>query len=185
MGVELALNFANKGAKVNLVLGPSSISVSHNNINVSNVESAKEMYSKATELFADSTIFIAAAAVADYTPKVVSSQKIKKEEGTPIIELIKTKDILAEMGIKKTNQFIVGFALETNNELENAKSKLKRKNLDLIVLNSLNDKGAGFQCDTNKITILTKSNKKLSFELKSKHDVAEDIVSTILIEIDA
>jgi phosphopantothenoylcysteine decarboxylase/phosphopantothenate--cysteine ligase len=185
MGVELALNFANKGAQVNLVLGPSSISVSHKNITVRKVESAKEMYSNAIEHFSTSTIVIAAAAVADYTPKAVSSQKIKKEEGTPQIELIKTKDILAEMGATKTNQFLVGFALETHNEIENAKSKLQRKNLNLIVLNSLNDKGAGFQSDTNKITILTKSNKKLSFELKSKQDVAEDIVNTILTEIHA
>lgn len=185
MGVELALNLANKGAEVNLILGPSLISVSHNNIVVSNVESAKEMYFTAMGFFKNSTIVIAAAAVADYTPKVVSTQKIKKELATPVIELIKTKDILAEMGAQKTSQFLVGFALETHNEIKNAKSKLQSKNLDLIVLNSLNDKGACFQSNTNKITILTKSNKKLSFELKSKQDVAEDIVNTILTKINA
>ena len=183
MGVELALNFANKGAKVNLVLGPSSIQVKHPNITVHRVESASEMYTKAMIYFKDSTIVIAAAAVADYTPTVVSEMKIKKEEGTPTFELKKTKDIVAEMGLQRAKQFLVGFALETHNEVENAQFKLERKNLNMIVLNSLNDKGAGFQTDTNKITILTKSNKKLSFELKSKQDVAEDIVNAILTEI--
>ena len=183
MGVELAINFANKGAKVNLVLGPSSIEVKHPNITVHRVESASEMYTQAMTYFNDSTIAIAAAAVADYTPTVVSEMKIKKEEGTPTFELKKTKDILAEMGLQRAKQFLVGFALETHNEVENAQLKLERKNLNMIVLNSLNDKGAGFQTDTNKITILTKSNKKLSFELKSKQDVAEDIVNTILTEI--
>ena len=185
MGVALALEFANKGAKVNLVLGPSNVSVSHNNISVTHVESAEDMYTAAIHLFNDCTIAIAAAAVADYTPKVVSDRKIKKEEGTPVIELTRTKDILAEMGATKKNQFLVGFALETHNELENAASKLKKKKLNMIVLNSLQDKGAGFQGDTNKITILTKDNKKLSFELKSKQKVAQDIVDTILTEIDA
>jgi phosphopantothenoylcysteine decarboxylase/phosphopantothenate--cysteine ligase len=183
MGTELALNFANKGANVNLVLGPSRIHIKHPNITVHRVESASEMYTKAMTYFKDSTIVIAAAAVADYTPTVVREIKIKKEEGTPIFELKKTKDILADMGLQRAKQFLVGFALETHNEVENAQLKLERKNLNMIVLNSLNDKGAGFQTDTNKITILTKSNKKLSFELKSKQDVAEDIVNTILTEI--
>tara|TARA_B110000971_G_C20037448_1_gene515264 strand:- start:3686 stop:4888 length:1203 start_codon:yes stop_codon:yes gene_type:complete len=185
MGVALAMNFANKGAKVTLVLGPSNIAVSHPNISVLNVESAKEMHAAAMHSFEDCSIAIAAAAVADYTPKIVSDRKIKKEEGTPLIELTRTKDILAEMGENRKNQFLVGFALETHNELDNADSKLKRKNLNMIVLNSLQDKGAGFQGDTNKITILTKDNKKLSFELKSKQEVAQDIVNTILTEIDA
>ena len=183
MGIELALNFAYKGAKVNLVLGPSNIHIKHPNITVHRVESASEMYTKSLIYFKDSTIAIAAAAVADYTPNVVREMKIKKKEGTPIFKLKKTEDILAEMGIHKVEQFLVGFALETHNELENAQLKLERKNLNMIVLNSLKDKGAGFQTDTNKITILTKSNKKLSFELKSKQDVAEDIVNTILTEI--
>ena len=185
MGVELALNFADKGAQVKLILGPSSINISHPNISVTRVESAKEMHNATMTCYGACNIAVSAAAVADYTPKNVSTQKLKKEEGAPQIELVKTVDILAEMGLKKKQQFLVGFALETNNELENAASKLSRKNLDMIVLNSLRDKGAGFQSDTNKITILTKSNKKLSFELKSKQDVAEDIVNTILTEINA
>ena len=185
MGLALAINFADQGAQVQLILGPSSLQINHPNITVHRVESASQMYEKAMHYYNDCTIAIAAAAVSDYAPKVVHTNKIKKEDGTPTIELTKTKDILAEMGIRKEHQFLAGFALETHNELENAQLKLERKNLDLIVLNSLNDKGAGFQSDTNKITILTKSNKKLSFELKSKQDVAQDIVNTILIEINA
>ena len=126
-----------------------------------------------------------AAAVADYKPVNKLLHKYKKESGTPKIELQKTKDILADMGAAKKDQFLVGFALETNNEIDNAKSKLLEKNLDLIILNSLKDEGAGFDTDTNKITILSKHNKLLRFELKSKHDVASDIVNSILNEIDA
>ena len=185
MGVALALSFADKGAKVNLVLGPSSINISHSNISVNRVESAKEMHAVAMTYFKTCSIAVSAAAVADYTPKTVSTKKLKTEEGIPSIELIKTKDILADMGSKRTTQFLVGFALETHNEIENAQLKLQRKKLNMIVLNSLKDKGAGFQGNTNKITILTKSNKKLSFELKSKQDVADDIVDTILTEINA
>ena len=185
MGLALAINFADQGAQVQLIMGPSSLQINHTNITVHRVESASQMYEKAMHYYNDCTIAIAAAAVSDYAPKVVHTNKIKKEEGTPTIELTKTKDILAEMGIRKEHQFLAGFALETHNELENAQLKLERKNLDLIVLNSLNDKGAGFQSDTNKITILTKSNKKLNFELKSKQDVAQDIVNIILIEINA
>ena len=185
MGVELALNLANKGAKVNLILGPSIINVTHINIVVTRVESAKEMFNAAIPLFKDCTIAISAAAVADYTPKKYSSKKIKKETEIRSIELSKTKDILAEMGVLKQNQFLVGFALETHNELEFASQKLENKNLDMIVLNSLNDQGAGFQVDTNKVTILTKSNKKIKFELKSKKEVANDLVTIIRTEIDA
>ena len=185
MGVELALNLANQGAKVNLILGPSIINVTHINIVVTRVESAKEMFNAAIPLFKDCTIAISAAAVADYTPKKYSSKKIKKETEIRSIELSKTKDILAEMGVLKQNQFLVGFALETHNELEFASQKLENKNLDMIVLNSLNDEGAGFQVDTNKVTILTKSNKKIKFELKSKKEVANDLVTIIRTEIDA
>ncbi len=185
MGVELALNLANQGAKVNLILGPSIINVTHINIVVTRVESAKEMFNAAIPLFKDCTIAISAAAVADYTPKKYSSKKIKKETEIRSIELSKTKDILAEMGVLKQNQFLVGFALETHNELEFASQKLENKNLDMIVLNSLNDQGAGFQVDTNKVTILTKSNKKIKFELKSKKEVANDLVTIIRTEIDA
>ena len=185
MGVELALNLANKGAKVNLILGPSIINVTHNNIVVTRVESAIEMFNAAIPLFKESTIAISAAAVADYTPKTYSSKKIKKVKESPSIELSKTRDILAEMGALKQNQFLVGFALETHNELEFASQKLENKNLDMIVLNSLNDEGAGFQVDTNKVTVLTKSNKKIKFELKSKKEVANDLVTIIRTEIDA
>jgi phosphopantothenoylcysteine decarboxylase/phosphopantothenate--cysteine ligase len=185
MGVELALNLANQGAKVNLILGPSIINVTHINIVVTRVESAKEMFNAAIPLFKDCTIAISAAAVADYTPKKYSSKKIKKEAEIHSIELSKTKDILAEMGVLKQNQFLVGFALETHNELKFASQKLENKNLDMIVLNSLNDEGAGFQVDTNKVTVLTKSNKKIKFELKSKTEVANDLVTIIRTEIDA
>ena len=185
MGVELALNLANKGAKVNLILGPSIINVTHNNIVVTRVESAIEMFNAAIPLFKESTIAISAAAVADYTPKTYSSKKIKKVKESPSIELSKTRDILAEMGALKQNQFLVGFALETHNELEFASQKIENKNLDMIVLNSLNDEGAGFQVDTNKVTVLTKSNKKIKFELKSKKEVANDLVTIIRKEIDA
>jgi phosphopantothenoylcysteine decarboxylase/phosphopantothenate--cysteine ligase len=185
MGVELALNLANKGAKVNLILGPSIINVTHNNIVVTRVESAIEMFNAAIPLFKDCTIAISAAAVADYTPKTYSSKKMKKVTESTSIELSKTRDILAEMGVLKQNQFLVGFALETHNELEFASQKLENKNLDMIVLNSLNDEGAGFQVDTNKVTVLTKSNKKIKFELKSKKEVANDLVTIIRTEIDA
>ena len=185
MGCELALTFADKGAEVMLILGPSAQDPIHNNITITRVESAEEMYQESIKRYQDCDIVIASAAVSDYTPTNKIEQKLKKEQGTPKIELQETKDILATMGQTKKSQFLVGFALETNNEIDNAQSKLERKNLDLIVLNSLNDKGAGFQYDTNKITILSKHNKMLSFELKSKQEVAQDIVNTILSEIDA
>jgi len=185
MGCELALNLANKGAHIELILGPSAQNPLHSNITITRVESAEEMYQASMLQFNSSDIVICAAAVSDYSPKSKAAQKIKKTNHIPIIDLEETKDILATMGRLKEKQFLVGFALETENELYNAQSKLERKNLDLIVLNSLQDKGAGFQYDTNKITILTKSNKMLSFELKSKQEVAQDIVNTILSEIDA
>ena len=185
MGCELALNFANKGAKVSLILGPSHENPIHDNITIKRVESAEEMHFESLSVFESSHIVIAAAAVADYKPVNKLTQKYKKESGAPEIHLQKTKDILADMGGVKKDQFLVGFALETNNEIDNAKSKLLEKNLDLIILNSLKDEGAGFETDTNKITILSKHNKLLRFELKSKHDVASDIVNSILNEIDA
>ena len=185
MGCELALNLANKGAHIELILGPSVQNPIHSNINITRVESAEDMYQSSMLHFTSSDIVICAAAVSDYRPQSTADHKIKKTHGAPSINLVETKDILATMGHSKENQFLVGFALETNNEILNAKSKLKHKNLDLIILNSLKDKGAGFQYDTNKITILTKSNKMLSFEIKSKQEVAQDIVNTILSEIDA
>lgn len=185
MGCELALNFANQGADVHLILGPSAQNPIHENISISRVESAAEMFQACVKPFVSSDIVVAAAAVADYSPASIHPNKLKKVDGLPQIELQQTKDILAYMGANKKSQFLVGFALETSNEFEHAKSKLKSKNLDLIVLNSLNDKGAGFEYDTNKITLFTKDNKKLSFELKSKQEVAKDIVNTILRQIDA
>lgn len=185
MGCELALSFANQGADVQLVLGPSHQTPSHTNLTITRVESAEEMFVASMSHYPTSDIVVAAAAVSDYSPVSKHAQKLKKEKGLSKIDLQETKDILAEMGTLKKHQFLVGFALETQDELAHANDKLLRKNLDLIVLNSLNDKGAGFQYDTNKITILTKHNKKLSFELKSKQAVAQDIVNTILSEIDA
>jgi phosphopantothenoylcysteine decarboxylase/phosphopantothenate--cysteine ligase len=185
MGCHIALCLAEKGAKVDLILGPSSQNPSHPNINIVRVETATEMYTESMKDFDSADIAVLSAAVADYRPKDVSDQKIKKESGIPQIHLEPTKDILAEMGSQKKTQFLVGFALETHNELKNAQSKLERKNLNMIVLNSLQDKGAGFQGDTNKITILTDSNKIIRFELKSKQEVAQDIINTILSEINA
>ena len=185
MGCELAKNLANHGAQIELILGPSLENPIHSKINITRVESAEDMYKSCMQYYSESDIVICSAAVSDYKPQYFAKHKIKKNDGLPPIQLVETKDILEIMGKSKENQFLVGFALETNNEILNAKSKLKRKNLDLIVLNSLQDKGAGFQYDTNKITILTKSNKMLSFGLKSKQEVAQDIVNTILSEIDA
>jgi phosphopantothenoylcysteine decarboxylase/phosphopantothenate--cysteine ligase len=181
MGIALALECANNGAKVNLVLGPSHIAVKHSNISVSKVESASEMFKMVNSYFESSDIAIFAAAVADYTTSIVAKNKIKKSDEKLTISLLKTTDILSEMALKKTaKQFVVGFALETENELENAKEKLKSKNLDMIVLNSLNNKGAGFEHNTNKITIIDKQNNIFDFELKDKSAVAKDIITKII-----
>ena len=181
MGIALALECANNGAKVNLVLGPSHIVVKHSNISVSKVESASEMFKMVNSYFKSSDIAIFAAAVADYTPSIVAKNKIKKSDEKLTISLLKNTDILSEMALKKTaKQFVVGFALESENELENAKEKLKSKNLDMIVLNSLNNKGAGFEHNTNKITIIDKQNNIFDFELKDKSAVAKDIITKII-----
>jgi phosphopantothenoylcysteine decarboxylase / phosphopantothenate---cysteine ligase len=181
MGIALALECAKNGAKVNLVLGPSHIAVKHSNISVSKVESASEMFKMVNSYFKSSDIAIFAAAVADYTPSIVAKNKIKKSDEKLTISLLKTNDILSEMALKKTaKQFVVGFALETENELENAKEKLKSKNLDMIVLNSLNNRGAGFEHNTNKITIIDKQNNIFDFELKDKSAVAKDIIAKIM-----
>jgi phosphopantothenoylcysteine decarboxylase / phosphopantothenate---cysteine ligase len=145
------------------------------------VNTAKEMYEEVQKHFPESDITVLAAAVADYTPKVKEDKKIKKKEEAFALELVKTIDIAGELGKKKKNgQLVVGFALETDHEIENAKGKLASKNLDLIVLNSLKDAGAGFAGDTNKITIIAKDNKIINFELKSKKEVANDIIQTIM-----
>ncbi|MBO6186269.1 MAG: bifunctional phosphopantothenoylcysteine decarboxylase/phosphopantothenate--cysteine ligase CoaBC [Chryseobacterium sp.] len=178
MGFSLAEEAAKRGAKVILVSGPSSLKQKHENIDLHRVTSAKEMLDKVFEYYETIDIGIASAAVADYAPKVVASEKIKKNEDSFTIELIKNPDILKTMGEKKSHQFLVGFALETQNEEENAKGKLTKKNLDMIVLNSLRDEGAGFKNDTNKIKIFTKT-EKIEFDLKSKENVAKDILDCI------
>ena len=185
MGFEIAKAAANLGAEVILISGPTHQTVANNLITVIPVVSAQDMYDTAHKYFKSVDIAIAAAAVADYKPKHVATQKIKKAESTLSLELEKTKDVLASLGQIKEQQFLVGFALETNNELENAKSKLKRKNLDLIVLNSLQDKGAGFKSDTNKVTLIDKNETINTFELKSKTEVAKDILNTIISALDA
>ncbi|WP_108805335.1 bifunctional phosphopantothenoylcysteine decarboxylase/phosphopantothenate--cysteine ligase CoaBC [Aquimarina sp. Aq107] len=179
MGIELATTAANLGAEVSLILGPSSLKVSHDFINVIPVVSAASMYEAVTKEFENCNIAIASAAVADYRPKNVSDQKIKKSDTSFSIELERTTDILKWMGSVKKDQFLVGFALETENEEQNAKGKLEKKNLDLIVLNSLNDKGAGFKGQTNKVTLINHKLEIKAFELKTKTEVAQDIFNEI------
>jgi phosphopantothenoylcysteine decarboxylase / phosphopantothenate---cysteine ligase len=180
MGVAIAEEMKNRGANVTLVLGPSNISVPEN-IEVIKITSANEMYEACVSRFENTDIAVMSAAVADYTPVNTASQKIKKNDSTFSIELTKTKDILKSLGEKKNNkQLLVGFALETNNEKEYALKKLQAKNADMIVLNSLNDTGAGFGHDTNKITIFDKHNNEYKFDTKSKKEVAKDIVNTII-----
>lgn len=183
MGFELAKKAANLGAEVFLITGNSNETVSHSLIKRIDVVSAEEMYSEVHKYFSSVDIAILSAAVADYKPKEVAENKIKKSSDTLTIELVKTKDILASLGKIKKQQFLVGFALETNNALENAITKLTSKNLDLIVLNSLQDKGAGFKKETNKVSIIDKSEKISEFSLKSKAEVAEDIFNVILNQI--
>ncbi|MFT7052220.1 MAG: phosphopantothenoylcysteine decarboxylase/phosphopantothenate--cysteine ligase [Psychroserpens sp.] len=180
MGFEIAKAAANLGAEVILVSGPSHQTVSHSLINVIRVTSAQEMYEACHNYFKNVDIAVLSAAVADYRPKNIAAQKIKKTESTFTIELEKTKDILKSLGAIKKQQFLVGFALETNNELEHAKGKLESKNLDLIVLNSLNDIGAGFGGSTNKVTFITASHEIIAHELKSKTEVAQDLLQQIL-----
>ena len=185
MGFEIANEAAKLGAEVYLISGPSQEQVKQPRIHRVDVLNAEEMYQACHQKFPDVDIAIFSAAVSDYSPKNKASEKIKKEDVSLQIELEPTKDILASLGAIKEHQFVVGFALETNNELTNAISKLKRKNLDAIVLNSLNDQGAGFGSDTNKITFIDKMKQKVSFELKSKSEVAIDIMNEILKRIDA
>ena len=178
MGFSLAEEAVKRGAKVILISGPTSQKTNHKNIEIHRITSAKEMYDEVFKYYEKVDIAIASAAVADYAPKIVAKEKIKKSEEEFTIELVKNPDILKTMGEKKTHQFLVGFALETQNEEENAKSKLQKKNLDMIVLNSLRDEGAGFQKDTNKVKILTHSEQK-EFSLKSKGEVAKDILDFV------
>ncbi|MCB0400275.1 MAG: bifunctional phosphopantothenoylcysteine decarboxylase/phosphopantothenate--cysteine ligase CoaBC [Winogradskyella sp.] len=185
MGFEIAKAAANLGAEVILVSGPTHQTITHIQVSVKPVVSAEEMYNEVHKHFQSVDIAILSAAVADYRPKNVADQKIKKKDATFSIELEKTKDILKSLGEIKNNQFLVGFALETNNELEHAKGKLKSKNLDLIVLNSLQDKGAGFGVSTNKVTFITSSNDVIENSLKSKTEVAEDLMQQILKQLNA
>lgn len=185
MGYELAKRAADLGAIVILISGPSHLSVQHAHIQLVRVTSADEMYREAHAFFKEMDIVICAAAVADYRPKSVADQKIKKSDEEFVIKLVKNKDILLSLGNEKQNQFLVGFALETENEVENAIGKLKRKNLDAIVLNSLNDAGAGFGKPTNKISFIDKNLDIKTFELKTKAEVALDILNEIIIRTHA
>lgn len=182
MGVEIARAFADQGADVTLVLGPSNISANRKNINVMPVTSAKEMYDAVMVFFPKTDIAVLSAAVADFRPEVVADQKIKKnpDNDTFTIKLVKTEDILKSVGnLKNERQTIVGFALETENGLENAKKKLHTKNIDLIVLNEMNESGVGFKTQTNKVSIITKNDDVTSFALKPKNEVALDILNSI------
>lgn len=181
MGIALANALARRGAEVDLILGPSSLSIQHPKVNTIRVESAADMYEAAMGIYPKTDAAILAAAVADYTIANPSDIKMKKQNGSALtLELAETVDIAKTLGeIKDNGKILVGFALETNNEIEHAKRKIKKKNFDFIVLNSLNDKGAGFQHDTNKITIIHKDNNLQEFELKSKQAVAEDIVDAL------
>ncbi|MDO6812214.1 bifunctional phosphopantothenoylcysteine decarboxylase/phosphopantothenate--cysteine ligase CoaBC [Tenacibaculum soleae] len=183
MGFEIAKTAANLGAEVFLIAGPSHQKVKHSFIHRVDVKSAQEMYDACHKYYADVNIAILSAAVADYRPKNVATQKIKKKDSALVIELEPTKDILKSLGEAKKQQLLVGFALETNNEVENAKRKITKKNLDLIILNSLQDKGAGFATDTNKITIIDADFNQKPFELKSKRAVSVDIVNEIINKI--
>lgn len=180
MGFALANQAAQLGAEVILVTGPTHLNLQNEFIKTVRVVSAEEMYHAVHEHYETVHIAILSAAVADYRPKNVADKKIKKSDAALTIELEPTKDILASLGVAKKNQFLVGFALETNNELENAKIKLKKKNLDAIVLNSMNDEGAGFGKPTNKITFIDKEQNQKNFELKPKDEVAKDIFTEIL-----
>lgn len=180
MGFDIANEAAKRGANVVLITGPTSLKAVNSAVNIVNVTTANQMYQQCHELFSSADIVIGAAAVADYRPKVVADQKIKKNDEEFTIVLEKNPDILASLGAIKTNQFLVGFALETENEIEYAKSKLKKKNLDLIVLNSLNDQGAGFGKPTNKVTFIDKNFTVFPQELKSKEAVAKDIIDQIV-----
>lgn len=181
MGVEIANAFARQGAKVYLVLGPVSKQFQfHNNVEVIHIVSAFDMFREVDSRFDTSDITVMAAAVADFTPKQTSSSKIKKNRNDDSLELKRTKDILKTMGArKKAHQLLIGFALETDNEIENATKKLEKKNLDLIVLNSLQDEGAGFAHQTNKVTIIDAKKQIHTFALKSKKEVAGDILEMI------
>ena len=179
MGYSLAEACASRGAEVVLVSGPVTLQTVHPNIHRIDVESAAEMHRAAADAFKDADAGILCAAVADFTPEQVADQKIKREKDDLVLRLKPTCDIAASLGKeKRPDQLLVGFALETCDEVSHAQDKLARKNFDFIVLNSLNDKGAGFRCDTNKITIIDRT-EAVSYPLKRKQEVAEDIVDKL------
>ena len=181
MGIAIAKELEQRGAEVTLIIGPTQIDISENGISLVKVKTADEMYTAVTDRFAESDITIMAAAVADYTPVAPAPEKIKKQAEHLTVELVRTKDILKSLGEKKSKgQILVGFALETTNEKQYAMDKLQKKNADMIVLNSLNDTGAGFGYDTNKITIFEKGGQEFNFATKSKKAVAKDIIGTII-----
>jgi len=181
MGYAIAELFADMGAEITLVSGPVHISIDHPNIKLIKVESAVEMYNACLNAFPLVDIAIMSAAVADYRPETFSEVKIKKKDEHLTLNLIKNPDILSALGhLKKEKQLVIGFALENNNEIENAKSKLENKKADAIILNTLNNSGAGFQHDTNQITIILKNGAIFEFELKSKTEVAKDIAECVL-----
>lgn len=182
MGYALAAECAARGAEVTLVSGPVSVTIDNPSVKVVHVESAREMLAACEEAFVTADIAVMCAAVADYAPLHVADRKIKREHSdVPVIELVKNPDIAATLGSKKhSGQTLVGFALETDHELDNAREKLARKNLDMIVLNSMRDKGAGFGTDTNKVSIFKADGSRQDFGLKSKREVAADIVDAIL-----
>lgn len=185
MGYAIAEELAQTGARVLLISGPVSIQPKHPNIRLIKVTTAQEMYGTCIKHFTKCDGAILAAAVADYTPVESQDQKIKRTDTNLSLPLKATKDIALALGKqKKKTQFLVGFALETSDEVENAKKKLVSKNLDFIVLNSLKEKGAGFHVDTNKITIIDQNNKVVNFELKTKTKVATDIVNEIIARIE-
>jgi phosphopantothenoylcysteine decarboxylase/phosphopantothenate--cysteine ligase len=180
MGFALAKALAENGAEVVLIAGPTCLSIEHPNIQLIAVVSAIEMRDEVLKHFSNADIAIMSAAVADYRPKTFSETKIKKKENELTIELVKNPDIFKTLGEQKSdNQILIGFALETNNELENARKKLADKNGDAIVLNSLNDIGAGFKHDTNKISIILKNGLIFEYSLKTKNEVAQDILQCI------
>lgn len=185
MGFELARRAVELGADVVLISGPSSLDLEGERIQLERVVTADDMYIKAHEHFDDSDIAISAAAVSDYRPKETAPQKIKKDQDEMHLELVKNKDILLSLGQKKKAQYLVGFALETENEVDNAKKKLRKKNLDAIVLNSLNDEGAGFSKTTNKISFIDKNSEITAFDLKTKAEVAMDIWEEIIKRLDS
>lgn len=180
MGFSLAKACLQKGADVVLITGPTQQEIlASEQLKRINIVTADEMFEQSKKYFTEADVFIMSAAVADYKPRKVAEQKIKKKEASLTIELEPTQDILKYLGQHKQNQILVGFALETNNEIENAKGKLTRKNLDFIVLNSLQDKNAGFGYDTNKITIIDKENNTFKTSLKTKDEIAKDVISYV------